>query len=84
MADIEIPYIAGGDCAYVTPKLPIASAMEVLAMHKEIDHGQGASVAPSVKPEKFPRPTVGLDEPQAAYSRGWTSNYVSFCCNYLW
>ena len=32
-------------------------------MHKAIDHGQDASVAPGVKPEKFPSPKVGLDEP---------------------
>ena len=38
MAEVDILFPAGGDCAYVTPKLPIASAMEVLAMHKEIAH----------------------------------------------
>ena len=60
LADLEIPCSAGEDCAYVTPKLPIASAMEVLAMHKEIAHGQGSSVAPGVKPEKFPCPVCSL------------------------
>ena len=59
MAEVEIPCPTGGECTYMTPKLPIASAMELLAMHKAIDHGQDASVAPGAKPEKFPRPTVG-------------------------
>ena len=54
MAEVEIPCPTGGECTYVTPKLPIASAMELLAMHKEIDHGQDISVAPGAKPEKFP------------------------------
>ena len=37
--------------------LPAASAVELLAMHERIAHGS------NVKPEKFPRPNVGLDEP---------------------
>ena len=61
MADVEIPCPAGGECTYVTPKLPVASAMELLTMHKAIAHGHEAAVAPGVKPEKFTRPTVGLD-----------------------
>ena len=60
MADVEIPCPAGGYCTYKTPRLAIASAMEVLAMHKEIAHGQGSSVAPGVKPEKFPCPVCSL------------------------
>ena len=66
MAYVEIPCPAGGACTYVTPKQPIAFAMEVLAMHKEIAHGQGSSVAPGVKPEKFPCPVCSLS---------WTFNY---------
>ena len=82
MADVEIPCPAGGDCTYVTPKLPIASAMEVLAMHKEIAHGQGASVAPSVKPEKFPQPMVGLDEPIEKwedFNSSWQQYTEEYC-----
>ena len=63
MTYVEIPCTAGRGCEYVTPKLPAASAIELLAIHERTDHGQGASVAPSVKPEKFPRHIVGLDEP---------------------
>ena len=63
MAEMEIPCPTGGECTYVTPKLPVASAMELLAMHKAIDHAQDSLVTPGVKSEKFPRPTVGLDEP---------------------
>ena len=48
---------------YVTPKLPAASAVELLAMHERIAHGSNASAVVNVKPEKFPRPNVGLDEP---------------------
>ena len=46
----------------MTPKLPAASAIELLTIHERTDHGQDASATVSVKPEKFPRPTVGLDE----------------------
>ena len=47
----------------MTPKLPAASAVELLAMHERIAHGSNASAILNVKPEKFPRPNVGLDEP---------------------
>ena len=60
MPEVEIPCSTRGECTYVTPKLPVASVMELLAMHKEIAHGQGSSVAPGVKPEKFPCPVCSL------------------------
>ena len=63
MSEVEIPCPAGGGCTYVTPKLPAASAMEILAMHERTAHGSNASAIVNVKPEKFPRPNVGLDEP---------------------
>ena len=62
MTDVEIPYPAGGGCEYMTPKLPFASAIELLAIHERTAHGQDASATVSVKPEKFPCPKVGLDE----------------------
>ena len=40
MADVEIPRPAGGGCAYVTAKLPAASAIDLLAMHERTAHGQ--------------------------------------------
>ena len=62
MTDVEIPCPARG-CEYVTPKLPAASAIELTAIHERTDHGEDASATVSVKQEKFPRSTVGLDEP---------------------
>ena len=37
--------------------------MQLLAMHERIAHGSNASAIVNVKPEKFPRPNVGLDQP---------------------
>ena len=82
MAEVEIPCPTGGECTYVTPKLPIASAMELLAMHKAIDHGQDSSVAPCAKPETFPRPTLGLDEPIEKwkdFSSSWHQHKEEYC-----
>ena len=60
----------------------VASAMELLAMHKAIDHGQDASVVTGAKPEKFPRPTVGLDEPIEKWeelSSSWQQYKEEYC-----
>ena len=82
MADVQILCPSGGYCSYVTPKLPVASSMELLAMHKEIDHGQDTSVALGVKPEMFPRPKVALDEPIEKwedFSSSWQQYKEEYC-----
>ena len=78
MIDVEIPCPAGGRCEYVTP----ASAIELLAIHERTVHGHDASATVSVKPEKFPRPTVGLDEPIEKwndFSSSWQQYKEEYC-----
>ena len=63
MAPVELECPAGGTCTYVTPKLEIT--ITLLEMHERTAHSRddGASATGrSCKPEKFPRPTVGMDE----------------------
>ena len=82
MTEVEIPCPAGGECTYVTPKLPAASAVELLAMHERIAHGSNASAVVNVKPEKFPRPNVGLDEPIEKwedFSSSWQQYKEEYC-----
>ena len=62
MPDISLTCPAGGACDYATPELPAATAMELLNMHERTAHTV-APVGVTGKPEKFPRPTIGLDEP---------------------
>ena len=65
MAPVELECPAGGTCTYVTPKLEITNALTLLEMHERTAHSRddGASATGrSCKPEKFPRPTVGMDE----------------------
>ena len=46
----------------MTPDLETAEALKLLEMHERTAHN-GRSGAPIIKkPEKFPRPTVGIDE----------------------
>ena len=81
MTNVAVPCPSGG-CAYVTPKLPAASAIELLAIHGRTAHGQDASATVSVKPEKFPRPTVGLDElieKWEYFSSSWQQYKEKYC-----
>ena len=61
MAPVVLPCPAGGNCAYETPALEVADALKMLEMHKEMSHGSDASRSDH-KPEKFPRPSIGMDE----------------------
>ena len=82
MTDVEILCPAGGGCVYVTPKLPSASAIELLAIHERTAHGQDAPATVTIKPEKFPRPVVGLDEPIEKwedFSSSWQQYKEEYC-----
>ena len=64
MATVSVSCPAGGGCSYKTENLPVSEAMVLLQMHERTAHGTrlgGDTV--SGKPEKFPRPSIGLDEP---------------------
>ena len=64
MAPVELPCPAGGECTYKTPKLEATDALKLLEMHERTAHS-GTSSQSSVsgrKPEKFPRPTISIDE----------------------
>ena len=63
MAVFSLTCPAGGACNYATPELPAATALELLNMHERTAHAAVAAVVVTGKPEKFPRPTIGLDEP---------------------
>ena len=63
MPDISLTCPAGDACDYATPELPATTAMELLTMHARIAHAVVAPVVATGKPEKFPRPTIGIDEP---------------------
>ena len=62
MAPVELECPASG-CQYATPSLEAADAIELLKIHERTNHTSGA-VAPTggSKPEKFPRPVIGVDE----------------------
>ena len=65
MAPVELECPAGGTCTYVTPKLEITNALTLLEMHERTAHREDNSASVtgrSGKPEKFPRPTIGVDE----------------------
>ena len=66
----------------MTPKLPAASAIELLAIHERTDHGKDALATIRVKPEKFPCPTVGLNEPIEKwedFSSSWQQYKEEYC-----
>ena len=65
MAPISIPCPAGGSCTYKTPGLEFGDAMSLLNMHERQVHRDNLVVRQQgggKKPEKFPRPVIGLDE----------------------
>ena len=64
MAPRALPCPAGGGCLYKTPELEFAESLELLQMHERTAHGGGnvAVAGRDRKPEKFPRPTIGIDE----------------------
>ena len=69
MAEVSLSCPTGGSCDYKTEILPVDHAMALLQMHERTTHGTGASsgrdsdAGRNSKPEKFPRPAIGLDEP---------------------
>ena len=65
MAPVTIPCPCGPPCTYSTPAMEAESALTVLAMHERQRHNAQAYPqhnTQSKKPEKFPRPSIGLDE----------------------
>ena len=66
MAEVSLNCPAGDTCGYKTEMLPVNDAMMLLRMHERTAHGSGNNGAGDAgghgKPEKFPRPSIGLDE----------------------
>ena len=65
MAPVSVPCPAGGSCTYKTPELEFNDAMALLTMHERQRHSENMVVTRQEggkKPEKFPRPTIGIDE----------------------
>ena len=69
MAEVSLSCPAGNPCEYKTEQLPVNDAMALLQMHVRTAHSTGAGSEGDGgegghrKPEKFPRPSIGLDEP---------------------
>ena len=69
MAEVSLSCPAGGDCQYKTENVTVKEAIVLLQMHERTVHGTSANnqsvtgEGSNRKPEKFPRPTIGLDEP---------------------
>ena len=69
MAEVSLSCPTGGSCDYMTEKLSVDHTLALLQMHERTTHGTGASsgsdgdAGRNSKPEKFPRPAIGLDEP---------------------
>ena len=69
MAEVSLSCPASDTCDYKTEKLPVNDAMALPQMHERTTYGTGVSSAHAgdagrnSKPEKFPRPAIGLDEP---------------------
>ena len=63
MAPVELACPAGGECAYITPPLEATDALELLKIHERTCHKPSTAPPNSEsKPEKFPRPIIGIDE----------------------
>ena len=64
MVPVALSCPAGGVCTYTTPEQEISDAIKLLEMHERTAHGASSTGAPGKdkKPEKFPRPTIGIDE----------------------
>ena len=58
MTDVEVP-CPSRECEYVTPKLPAASAIELLAIHERTDHGKDALATVMLSQRNFPVPQWG-------------------------
>ena len=64
MAPVQLQCPVGGACDYQTQLLEYAQAEAVLDRHLKYSHqAAGGGGNSDRKPEKFPRPTVGLHEP---------------------
>jgi hypothetical protein len=65
MAPISVPCPAGDKCKYKTPELEFSDVMALLDMHERQAHRENMMATKQgggKKPEKFPRPAIGLDE----------------------
>ena len=69
MTEVSLSCPVSDSCAYKTERLPVDTAMTLLQMHERTVHriegdsaGDGGARKNS-KPEKFPRPSITLDEP---------------------
>ena len=60
MAPVELQCPAV-DCDYATPAMEPSDALELLKMHERTSH-TATKVVSERKPEKFPRPSIGVDE----------------------
>ena len=75
MAPIKLTCPSGDTCDYTTEEVELATAMELLKMHRDIAHANAApaTVQQGKKPEKFPRPSIDVDTTHEAWNDFYTA-----------